>query len=168
MEAAVNLIINLLLFTLMSFALTGCRSHKTATVAEASVMNDTIAAIITETSDENIDKSEVSSLSSDSLNIHFSADSITVGNMVIYGPKFVADAHGTNVHHAAAEKKLSADSVAAHVFTSSKAVDNKTEDIKHDTNTGPSVGDIFQIAAFMVVLILAVVMVRKFIFNRHK
>lgn len=157
-----------ILFALMAVSLTGCRSHKTATVAESSVMNDTIAAIITETSDENIDKTEFSTLSSDSLNIHFSADSITVGDMIIYGPKFVADAHGTNVHHNASEKKLTSDSVAANVFTSSKAVANKAEDIKHDTNTGPSIGDISQIAAFMVVLILAVVMVRKFIFNRHK
>ena len=157
----------LILFALMAVSLTGCRSHKTATVAESSVMNDTIAAIITETSDENLDKSEYSSLSSDSLNIHFSADSITVGDMVIYGPKFVADAHGTNVHHNASEEKLSSVSVAANVFTSSKAVANKAEDIKHDTNTGPSIGDIFQIAGFIVILILAVVMVRKFIFNRH-
>lgn len=158
----------LILFAIMAVSLTGCRSHKTATVAESRVMNDTIAAIITETSDENIDKSEFSSLSSDSLNIHFSADSITVGDMVIYGPKFVADAHGTNIHHNASEKKISSDSVDANVFTSSKAEANKTENIKHDTNTGPSIGDIFQIAAFIVVLILAVVMVRKFIFNRHK
>lgn len=158
----------LILFALMAVSLTGCRSHKTATVAESSVMNDTIAAIITETSDESIDKTEISTLSSDSLNIHFSADSITVGDMVIYGPKFVADAHGTTVHHSASEKTLSSDSVAANVVTSSKAVDNKTENIKHDMNTGPSIGDIFQIAGFIVVLILAVVMVRKFIFNRHK
>lgn len=158
----------LILFAIMAVSLTACRSHKTAIAAESSVMNDTIAAIITETSDENIEKSKFSSLSSDSLNIHFTADSITVGDMVIYGPKFVADAHGTNVHHSASEKTLSTDSVAANFFTASNAVANKTEDIKHDTNTGPSVGDIFQIAGFMVVLILAVVMVRKFIFNRHK
>lgn len=158
----------LILFAIMAVSLTGCRSHKTATVAESRVMNDTIAAIITETSDENIDKSEFSSLSSDSLNIHFSADSITVGDMVIYGPKFVADAHGANLHHNASEKKLSSDSVAANVFTSTRAADNKAESINNKTDTGPSIGDIFQIAGFMVVLILAVVMVRKFIFNRHK
>lgn len=159
---------SLIVFAITAVSLTGCRSHKTATVAEACVMNDTIAAIITETSDENIDKSEFSSLSSDSLNIYFSADSITVGDMVIYGPKFVADAHGTNFHHSALEKKLSSDSVAANVFTSSKAVANKTENIKHDTNVGPSIGDIFQIVGFIVVLTLAVVMLRKLIFNRHK
>ena len=167
MKAAVNLIINLLLFVLMSFALTGCRSHKTATVAESSVMNDTIAAIITETSVENIDNFKFSSLSSDSLNIHFSADCITVGDMVIYGPKFVADAYGTNVHHGESEKKMSTDSVAANVFTSTRAADNKVLNIKHDTNTGPSIGDIFQIAGFLVVLILATVIIRKFILKRQ-
>lgn len=158
----------LLLFVIMAVPLTACRSHKTAIVAESSVMNDTTAAIITEISDENIEKTKFSSLTSDSLNIHFSADSIAIGDMVIYGPKILTEAHGANVHQIASEKKVSSDSIAANVVTSSKAVDNKTESIKNKTYTGPSIGDIFQIAGFTVVLILAAVMVRKFIFNRNK
>lgn len=158
----------LLLFVIMAVSLTACRSHKTAIVAESSVMNDTTAAIITEISDENIEKTKFSSLSSDSLNIHFSADSIAIGDMVIYGPKILAEAHGANVHQIASEKKISSDSIAANVVTSSKAVDNKTESIKNKTYTGLSIGDIFQIAGFTVVLILAAFMIRKFIFKRNK
>lgn len=156
----------LILFAIMIVLLTGCRSHKAATVFESSVMNDTIATIINESSGENIEKSQFSMFSADSLGFRLSADSITVGKMVIYGPEISTEGKGVTLRNEFNVKAVAADVISASVYSSSTSTNDKVEDVVQNVSSVPSPGDFFQFAGFLVILLIAAIMVRKFMIRK--
>lgn len=145
----------------------GCRSHKTLANAESSVMNDTVTAIITESSEENNAKSVFTRLSSDLLGIRFSADSVTIGDIVIYAPEISTEAKGASLHKESEERKTSAASVAAQGFTASNSATNRTEDLNLESSLGPSVNDLSQVAIIFLILIITAIVVSKVLINRN-
>lgn len=147
--------------------LAGCRSNKTATIEESSVMNDTIAAIITEYTDENTEKSKFSTFSSDSIGIHFSADSVRVGDMVIYGPEISTEAKGLGLSQESDQKKTSTGNVGIDIFSSSGSATNKAEDIAKETSLGPTAGDAFLIVGLLIAFFIVCVVIPKYPPNRN-
>lgn len=67
--------------------LSGCRSHKEMTTSEVTVTNDSISSDLTSNSELNTEAFDLLDFSADDLQIIFKADSVKVGDTVIYNPE---------------------------------------------------------------------------------
>lgn len=146
--------------------LTGCRTQKETTKTQASVRSDSVAAVISERAEAKIAESDDILMSSDSLGLFFSADSVRLGNIVVYKPELLAEAKGARLHGESHEEKMSVDSVSAQFGLTTAVASDSSSKVKQKASVGPSIWDIIEFAAFMVILCFACVKLRKFISNR--
>lgn len=156
----------LLVSLIVAATLTGCRAQKESTITQTSVMSDSVVAVISGSSEANIAKSVDILLSSDSLGFFFAADSVRLGDIVIYKPEILTEAKGASLREESREKKMYADSVSAQFDSTTAVASKNTSIVKQKTSVGPSFGDLFKGAAIMIVLCFACVKLRKFISNR--
>lgn len=162
---AVSIVLSLI-FAIIS--LIGCQSQKTATNTESSEMNDTSASYITKFRNKTQENLILSLFAIDSLGIRISADSIKIKGFVIYRPEITTEAKNASFCQESEETEKSSDTTSVSKVSSNNSTYNKTNDIVKKTSSGPTIGDYFQFATVIVVLIIAFVMVRKFLFNRCK
>lgn len=158
-------------FFVVAAVLAGCRSRKAEVSVASSVMNDSVAAIITEKSVENSEKSENSFFSSDSIGLRFSADSIRVGDVTIYGPVVMTEAKDVSLRQRSDERTISEDTVTARATSSFNLVDNRSTDLEAETTAGPTMGEVLDVVGFIMMLVITFVMfylVIRIVFNRKR
>lgn len=78
----------ILLLVLVTLVLSGCRTHKEMTTSEVTVTNDSISSDLTSKSELKTEAFDFLDFSADDLQIIFKADSVKVGDTVIYNPEF--------------------------------------------------------------------------------
>lgn len=144
-------------FFVAAVVLAGCRSRKAEVTVASSVMNDTVSAIITEKSVENTEKSEISIFSSDSIGLRFSADSIRVGEVTIYGPVVMTEAKDVSLRQGTDEIIKSEDSVITRVATSFNTAENISTDLSTETTGGPTLGEILSFVGLIIGMIITFV-----------
>lgn len=146
--------------------LTGCRVQKDTTTTQTSVRSDSVAAVISARAEAKIAESVDILMSSDSLGFFFSADSVRLGNIVVYNPELLAEAKGARLHRESHEEEMSVDSVSAQFGLTTAVASDSSSKVKQQTSVGPSIWDIIKFAVFMVIICFACIKLRKFISNR--
>lgn len=76
----------ILLLVLATLILSGCRTHKEMTTSEVTVTNDSISSDLTSNSELKTEAFDFLDFSADDLQIIFKADSVKIGDTVIYNP----------------------------------------------------------------------------------
>lgn len=94
----------ILLLVLATLVFSGCRSHKEMTASEVSVTNDSISSDLTSNSELKTEAFDFLDFSADDLQIIFKADSVKVGDTVIYNPEITTTSKRPKVQENSGQK----------------------------------------------------------------
>lgn len=94
----------ILLLVLGTLVLSGCRTHKEMTTSEVTVTNDSISSDLTSNSELKTEAFDFLDFSADDLQIIFKADSVKIGDTVIYNPEITTTSKKPKVQENSGQK----------------------------------------------------------------
>ena len=148
----------LILILCLTAIVTGCRSHKEAAAVSSALMNDTVSVSQVKKTQSDTEIILGTALTADSVNIRFTADSIRVGDKVIYGPHLSSVMHNPSNRISAVSSGSIHDSTDTNLTASRHASSESREHTARDIHLKSPVnfGIFIGLAA---ILIIGVVMI---------
>lgn len=95
---------HVLFLVLAMVILSGCRSHKEMTTSEVTGTNDSISSDLTSKSELKTEAFDLLDFSADDLQIIFKADSVKVGDSVIYNPEITTTSKKPKIQDLSGQK----------------------------------------------------------------
>lgn len=110
----------ILLLVLVTLVLSGCRTHKEMTTSEVTVTNDSISSDLTSNSELKTEAFDLLDFSADDLLIIFKADSVKVGDSVIYNPEITTTSKKPKIQDLSGQKAEAKQEVKSELKAGSK------------------------------------------------
>ena len=109
----------ILLLVLATLVFSGCRSHKEVAASEVIMTNDSISSDLTSKSELKTEAFDFLDFSADDLLIIFKADSVKVGDSVIYNPEITTTSKKPKVQETSGQKSEAKQEVKSELKTGS-------------------------------------------------
>jgi len=141
-------------FLVVLIILSGCRSHKAVTASEMTVTHDSISADIALKSEISADDFKIFDFSAENLEILLKADSIKVGDSVIYHPEISTAVKKPKVSEQSSKQTVEKEDVKADIKAGSNTSSQKSSKEVRDVKRSYSWGLPTAIISLVVLLLL--------------
>lgn len=126
------------LLVLAMLIFSGCRSHKEMTTSEVCVINDSISADLDSRAELKTEAFDFIDFSADDLQIIFKADSVKVGDSVIYNPEISTSSKKPKIQETSGQKTDAKEEVEAEIKSGSHSSTLKaTKEVKEVKRSYP-------------------------------
>lgn len=156
---------HILFLVLAMVILSGCRSHKEVATSEVIMTNDSIRSDLTSKSELKTEAFDFLDFSADDLQIIFKADSVKVGDSVIYNPEISTTSKKPKVSETSGHKTEAKEDVKSDIKAGSNTSGQRaTKEVKEVKRSYPWALPIAIIASAVLLFFLLVYWYRR----RHR